>query len=142
MGDMATRVMLGIDIHPVVVQPIDMGYQLYATKNTHAALLDAGLRGCIQTFMPRVKREPNVITLLLGGKLDLVINAPHSMDSMALTEGFEIRRATIDSNTPLIMDIKAAIATTLALHRKWTREKEGRAFWSYNSWQEYTGATE
>merc|ERR1712151_1018510 len=45
---------------------VDMGYQLYATKNTHTALSDAGLRGCIQTFMPRVKREPNVVTLLLG----------------------------------------------------------------------------
>jgi hypothetical protein len=26
----------------------------------------------------------------------------------------------------------------MALHRKWVRETSGRAFWSYNSWQEYT----
>lgn len=118
---------------------VEMGYQLYATKNTQQVLIDGGLTGCIPVFMPQVRREPNVVTLLLGGKLDLVINVPDSMDSMAATEGFQLRRATIDSDTPLIMDVKVAVATTLALHRKWDRERNGRAFWSYNSWQEYTG---
>jgi carbamoyl-phosphate synthase large subunit len=117
---------------------VAMGFQLYATKSTHEALKAHGIESCVFAFKARVKREPNVLTLLQGGKLDLVINVPDSMDSQALTDGFEIRRAAVDSGTSLITDIKTAVLTGMALHRKWVRETSGRAFWSYNSWQEYT----
>merc|ERR1719203_2187706 len=44
---------------------VDMGYQLYATKNTHEALVaDGGLKTCILVYKPAVKREPNASTLL------------------------------------------------------------------------------
>merc|ERR1712050_454236 len=112
---------------------------LYATKNTSEALIShSGMESVITVFKPLVKREPNILTLLQGGKLDLVINVPDSMDSQALTDGFEVRRAAIDSGTPLITDIKTAILMAMSLHRKWSRERAGRPFWSYNSWQEYT----
>merc|ERR1719343_4013 len=116
-----------------------MGFQLYATKNTSEVLMShGGMESVISVFKPLVKREPNILTLLQGGKLDLVINVPDSMDSQALTDGFEVRRAAIDSGTPLITDIKTAILISMSLHRKWTRERAGRPFWSYNSWQEFT----
>jgi hypothetical protein len=118
---------------------VDMGFQLYATKNTYEVLLNhGGIESAISVFKPLVKREPNILTLLQGGKLDLVINVPDSMDSQALTDGFEVRRAAIDSSTPLITDIKTAILMSMSLHRKWTRERAGRPFWSYSSWQEFT----
>jgi len=115
----------------------DMGLQLYTTKNTYEELrTKEGLESCILVYKPLVKREPNALTLLRGGKIDLVINVPDSMDSHALTDGFEIRRAAVDSSTPLITDIKTAILTTMALHRKWSREKANKQFFSYTSWQE------
>merc|ERR1712217_885111 len=120
----------------------DMGFQLYATKHTQEVLVNqGGIQSCTMVYKPQVKREPNVLTLMQTGKLDLVINVPDSMDSQALTEGFEIRRAAIDSNTPLIADIKTAILTTMSLHRKWMREKAGRPFWTYRSWQEQIEAS-
>merc|ERR1712151_1174083 len=70
------------------------------------------------------------LTLLREGKIDLVINVPDSMDSQALTDGFEVRRAAVDSGVSLIVDMKVAILTTLSLYRKWSREKSGKAFWS------------
>merc|ERR1711897_84456 len=97
-----------------------------------------GVEQSTMVYKPTVKREPNVLTLLQGGKLDLVINVPDSMDSQALTDGFEIRRQAVDSGTSLITDIKTAVLTGMALHHKWVRETSGRAFWSYQSWQEYT----
>merc|ERR1712217_197857 len=118
---------------------VDMGFQLYATKNTSEVLIShGGMESVISVFKPLVKREPNILTLLQGGKLDLVINVPDSMDSQALTDGFEVRRAAIDSGTPLIVDIKVAILTTVSLHRKWIRESSGKPFWSIKAWQEYT----
>merc|ERR1719284_2174243 len=119
-----------------------MGYKVYATKNTAEMLqTQGGLEDVTVVFKPFVKREPNVRTLLKGGKIDLVINVPDSMDSQALTEGFELRRSAVDSSTPLITDIKTAGLMVASLHRKWTREQSGRPFWSYNSWQEYTDPT-
>merc|ERR1719413_112010 len=115
---------------------VDMGFSLFATKNTHQALKLGGVDVTL-VFKPLVKREPNVLTLLREGKIDLVINVPDSMDSQALTDGFELRRAAVDSGTSLIVDVKVAALTTLSLYRKWNRESAGREFWSIRSWKEY-----
>jgi len=122
---------------------VDMGYQLYATKNTHDMLKTYdGFDSIVFVYKPLVKREPNAATMLRNGKIDLVINVPDSMDSQAVTDGFEIRRTAVDSGASLITDIKTAILTCQSLHRKWTREKAGRPFWSYSSWQEYVEGLE
>merc|ERR1711972_315970 len=92
---------------------------------------------CIQLFKPHVKKEPNVVTYLREGKVDLVINVPDSMDSQGLTDGFELRRVAVDSGIPLLGEIKTAILTVTSLHRKWSRESAGREFWSIRSWKEY-----
>jgi len=118
----------------------DMGFQLFATKGTYEILKsDAMLSDTISVYKPLVKREPNALTLLRDGKIDLVINVPDSMDSQALTDGFELRRAAVDSSVPLITDVKHAILMTVSLHRKWTREQAGKQFWDYSSWQECVG---
>merc|ERR1712054_302332 len=114
-----------------------MGFQLFATKSTYEAMkCQEDLSDCIMVYKPLVKREPNAITLLREGKLDMVINVPDSMDSQGMTDGFELRRAAVDSAVPLITDIKTAILTTQALHRKWIREQAGKPFFDYGSWQE------
>jgi carbamoyl-phosphate synthase large subunit len=121
----------------------EIGYQLFATKGTHEALTGAdGLSDCVLVYKPLMKREPNATTLLRDGKLDLVINVPDSMDSQALTDGFELRRAAVDNSVSLITDIKTAILTTMSLHRKWMRAKAGKPFWDYSSWQECTEPSE
>merc|ERR1712139_164295 len=122
---------------------VTMGFQLFATKNTYEVLkTQGGIESCILVYKPTIKREPNIKTMLQNKQVDLVINVPDSMDSQALTDGFELRRAAIDSNTALIVDIKIASLIVMSLHRKWTREQAGRPFSSYKSWQEYTATSE
>jgi hypothetical protein len=117
----------------------DMGFQLYATKGTYEVLHGVeSLSNTLMVYKPLVKREPNALTLLREGKIDLVINAPDSMDSQALTDGFELRRAAVDSGVSLITNIKTAILATMSLHQKWLREQAGKPFWDYSSWQECT----
>merc|ERR1719240_106228 len=111
---------------------LEMGYKLFATKNTHETLKHSGVESTM-VFKPLVKREPNIRTLLREGKLDLVINVPDSMDSQALTDGFELRRAAVDSAVPLITDIKTAMLCVTSLFRKQQREKAGKPFWSFHS---------
>merc|ERR1711937_175609 len=123
----------------------ELGFQLYATKNTYDALKSLDNRqldGLQFVYKPLGRREPNVLTLLQAGKIDLVINVPDSMDSQAATDGFELRRMAVDSATPLITNIKTATLCVQSLHRKWGREKKGRDFWSFASWQEYVEGLE
>jgi len=117
----------------------DMGFQLFATKGTFEVMKgEEALVNTVQVYKPLVKREPNAITMLREGKIDVVINVPDSMDSQGLSAGFEMRRTAIDSAVPLITDIKTARLCVMALQRKWMREQAGKPFWSYNSWQECT----
>merc|ERR1719265_376412 len=122
---------------PVVTMLQEMGYTLYATKNTHDALVNRGFQGITFVYKPHVKREPNAASLIRTGKIDLVINIPDSMDSAGMTDGFTMRRMAIDSGVSLLTDIKTAILFAQALHRKWSRESSGRPFWGLESWQEY-----
>ena len=90
----------------------------------------------------QTSQEPNVLTLLQAGKMDMVINVPDCMDSSGMTDGFKMRRGAIEAGVPLITDIKTAIFACSALHRKWQRESSGKSFWDICSWQEYVEITE
>eukprot|EP00931_Biecheleriopsis_adriatica_P056258 TRINITY_DN3332_c0_g1_i1.p1 TRINITY_DN3332_c0_g1~~TRINITY_DN3332_c0_g1_i1.p1 ORF type:complete len:142 (+),score=29.21 TRINITY_DN3332_c0_g1_i1:62-427(+) len=113
-----------------------MGFSLYATKGTHEVITESGIN-CSLVYKPLIKREPNLLTMLQTGKIDLVIDVPDSMESASLTDGFKIRRGAIEAGVSLITDMKTVVFTCHALHRKWTRESRGKAFWDVCSWQEH-----
>jgi carbamoyl-phosphate synthase/aspartate carbamoyltransferase len=115
---------------------VEMGFSLYATKNTADFLKERDVP-VVMLFKPHVKREPNVKSYLYQGKLDLMINSPNSMDSQNVTDGYEMRRAAIDSGSMLITNIKQATLFIEALHYKWGREKQGKQFWGIDSWTNY-----
>jgi len=123
------------------VQLQDMGFSLFATKSTHDFLAQNGVKS---TFLhkPSIKREPNVLTLLQAGKMDMMINVPDSMDSNGMTEGFKMRRGAIEAGVPLITDIKTSIFTCQAIYKKWLRESASKNFWDVCSWQEYVEIVE
>lgn len=106
-------------------------------RRTHDALCSRGFEGITFVYKPHVKREPNAVTLMRTGKIDLVINVPDSMDSAGATDVFVMRRMAIDSGIGLVTDIKCATLLGQALHRKWSRERTGKPFWCLESWQEY-----
>merc|ERR1719456_1695644 len=117
-----------------------MGYQIYATKNTHDFLRENGVENAVLLYKPMLKREPNAGTLLTQGKIDLVINVPDSMDSCGVTDGFQMRRLAVEGGVSLLNDVKNATLFVQALHRKWRRERTGRKFWGIRSWQQHHGA--
>jgi len=126
-----------LEFLPIVEMLQEMGFSLYATKNTHDALVSRGVQNITFVYKPHVKREPNAATLLRSGKIDLLINVPDSMDSAGATDGFMMRRMAIDSGVGLLTDIKVATLLGQALHRKWSRERTNKPFWGLESWQEY-----
>lgn len=125
-----------VEFLPAVRLLQEMGYQIYATKNTHDFLKQNNVQNCALLYKPMLNREPNSRTLLMQGKIDLVINVPDSMDSGGVTDGFQMRRLAIESGVSLLNDVKTATLFCHALHRKWRRENTGRSFWSIRSWQQ------
>ncbi len=75
-------------------------------------------------------REPNVLTLLESGELDLIINIPTRPASGESTDGFTIRRKAVDMHIPLITNRQLAEGFIAAL-------VENGGVFSPRSWREY-----
>jgi hypothetical protein len=126
-----------VEFHKYALKLVEMGFSLYASKNTADFLKERGIAPVVTLFKPHVKREPNVRSYLYQGKIDLVIDCPNSMDSQNVTDGYEIRRSAVDSGNALVTNIKQAMLLVEALYYKYTREKQGKTFWGIDSWSTY-----
>jgi carbamoyl-phosphate synthase large subunit len=80
---------------------------------------------------PLEKSEPNILTYLNEGRIDLVINIPKNEEKYELDNDYTIRRKAIDMNINLITNIQVAKRLVKAL-RKYSEEDL-----SIKSWDEY-----
>lgn len=94
----------------------NMNVKLYATGGT-AKFLEANKVSVETLFWPLEKKEPNVITYLKNGKIDLVINIPKSYQERELTNGYLIRRTAADFNVMLITNRQIAMRFIEAISR-------------------------
>ena len=86
------------------------GYQLYATGGTNKYLNDNGVPA-IKVYWPsQPDQEPQALNLLHSKAIDLVVNIPKNLTSVELTNGYTIRRASVDLNVPLITNARLAAA--------------------------------
>jgi carbamoyl-phosphate synthase large subunit len=77
--------------------------------------------------------ELNVIHCIQRGLIDLVINIPNTADPLDMSEGYHIRRSTVDFNVSLLTNIKQATMFVDALEL--IQEKGFK--WEIRSWDEY-----
>lgn len=124
------------DFVPCAQTLVEMGYTLFATKGTYDILKET-IESVSLVNKPQDKNDPKVTTMMVQGKIDMMINVPTSMDSKGATNGFEMRRQAVDAGVSLLVDLKTATMMVQSLHRKYLREKAGRVFWGITSWQEY-----
>lgn len=90
----------------------NLGFTLYATYNTHHFLKSKGVKTKLVKKVYEDKKN-NVVDLIQGHKVSLVINLSDGYNNDHLfskheSDGYLIRRATIDNNIPLITDLNAA----------------------------------
>ena len=90
----------------------DLGYTIYATRSTAKALSDAGVK--VRKINKISQESPNVMDLLLGHKIDLVIDTPTQGRDKS-RDGFLIRRTAIETGVYCItaMDTANALVTSL-----------------------------
>jgi len=89
-----------------------MGYPIGATAGTHDVFVREGIGS--QWVMKISEGEPNLLDLILRGRVSLMINTP-SMDRKAEEEAARIRRACIETGIACITNIETASALASAL---------------------------
>ncbi len=90
-----------------------LGYKIYATRSTAKYLQE---RGVDALWVNKITQEsPNVMDLILGHKIDLVIDTPTQGHGDKTRDGFLIRRNAIETGVHCItaMDTANALATSL-----------------------------
>ena len=89
-----------------------LGYTIYATRSTAAALNEAGVKA---RKVNKISQEsPTVMDLILGHKIDLVIDTP-TQGRDKTRDGFLIRRTAIETGIYCItaMDTANALVTSM-----------------------------
>lgn len=106
------------------------GYRLYATEGTSRFLEENGI-GNERVYWPSEEGQPQALDLLHRKEIDMVINIPKNLTAGELTNGYRIRRASIDWNIPLITNARLADAFIRAFCTMSVDDLE------INSWSEY-----
>jgi len=89
-----------------------LGYTIYATRSTAAALREAGIK---TRRVNKISQEsPTVMDLILGHKIDLVIDTPTQGRDKS-RDGFLIRRTAIETGVSCITAIDTAKALVTSL---------------------------
>ena len=85
------------------------GYSLYATGGTSRYLSENGIDNTL-VYWPDEKREPQALGLLHRKEIDMVVNIPKDLSVGELDNGYQIRRAAVDLNIPLLTNARLASA--------------------------------
>jgi carbamoyl-phosphate synthase large subunit len=111
----------------------EMGYKLFATEGTHKTLK---LHGISSKKLHKIQTEesPNITEYIRDKKVDMVINIPTNYSPEEITDGYLIRRKTIDSNIPLITNKQVAKLLIETLEKYKLEDLE------IKSWDEYVQA--
>jgi carbamoyl-phosphate synthase large subunit len=94
----------------------EKGLQLYATKGTADFLMANGIDSMVLHW-PDSKEQPNAIDFMRNNLIDLVINIPKNLTDNELFNDYQIRRASIDMNIPLLTNARLASAFIIAFNK-------------------------
>jgi carbamoyl-phosphate synthase large subunit len=108
-----------------------LGYRFYATRGTAEFMKENNIDVDV-LFWPLEEQEPNTLTYISEGKIDLVINIPKNIEKMELDNDYLIRRKAVDFNVPLITNLQLAKRFVEAISRTSSDDL------TVKSWDEYT----
>lgn len=85
------------------------GYTIYATEGTQRFLNENGVPA-LRAYLPSEEGTPQVIDMLHSRVIDFVVNIPKDLTTKELSNGYKIRRTSVDLNIPLITNARLASA--------------------------------
>ena len=97
-------------------------WRLLVFMRAKASFVEKGAPYC-STMIPILnglksleKKEPNTLSYIADGKIDLVINIPKNVDRKELDNDYMIRRKAVDFGVPLITNLQLAKRLVEALY--------------------------
>ncbi|TDO05636.1 carbamoyl-phosphate synthase (glutamine-hydrolyzing) large subunit [Sunxiuqinia elliptica] len=94
---------------------VENGYNVFATEGTHRFLRENKVESTMLHWPDEEDQHPNTVEYLREKKIDLVVNIPKNYSKRELSNGYKIRRNSIDYNVPLITNARVASAFIYAI---------------------------
>ncbi|VHO00752.1 carbamoyl-phosphate synthase (glutamine-hydrolyzing) large subunit [Candidatus Rhabdochlamydia sp. T3358] len=85
----------------------DCGWKIFATQGTHDFLKSHQVESQC-TYKRSQKKQPHLSSFIKKRYFDLIINIPKGTGANPITDGFHIRRLSIDHHIPLITNLQNA----------------------------------
>ena len=120
-----------------------MGFTIYATENTHFFYKTHSIESILVSKPSKpMSNAPDAVHLIESGHIHFVLNVPKESndESGTKTDGYQIRRKSVDFNVPLISNIKLAKLFVTSLGKKYLKSYEFAFeddFMKIKSWKEY-----
>ena len=100
----------------------EMGFKIYATKHTAEVIQKEGINVIPLHKVKETDIRPNILDYLQERKIDLVINVPMPNKRTGykdvLTDGYIIRRQSVEFNVPVITNLELAGALVKVLQQQ------------------------
>ena len=93
-----------------------LGFKFYATKGTADFMKNYGVKADVLHW-PLEEKEPNTLSYIADGKIDLVINIPKNIEKEELDNDYIIRRKAVDFDIPLITNLQLAKRLVESINR-------------------------
>ncbi len=114
----------------------DLGYKVFATDTTAEFLNENGCK--VEVVRKAFEQSPNALDIIEGKKVAFVVNLSVESGKIkdddakrTLTDGFRIRRATVDNQIPLFTDLHLARAFIKALSKYKIDDLEVKSYKEY-----------
>ena len=98
----------------------DLGFTIFATEDTKKALNSNGIEAVRLYKVHEYGMEPNIMSCLQNGRIDMVINIPlpttvEEKFKTIMEDEYKIRRMAVDFNIPVIINLELAKAIINAI---------------------------
>ncbi|MHA1471741.1 MAG: carbamoyl-phosphate synthase (glutamine-hydrolyzing) large subunit [Promethearchaeota archaeon] len=115
------------EVIPLATKIKDLGFTIFATEDTKKALNSNGIEAVRLYKVHENGMEPNIMSCLQNGRIDMVINIPmpttvEEKFKTIMEDEYKIRRMAVDYNIPVIINLQLAKAVIDAI--KNMREKK------------------
>ena len=111
---------LKIQVIPLAKKIKELGFTIFATEDTKKALNTNGIEAVRLYKVHEYGMEPNIMSCLQNGRIDMVINIPlpttvEAKFKTIMEDEYKIRRMAVDFNIPVIINLQLAEAIINAI---------------------------
>lgn len=104
------------DILPAAEKFASLGFKIFATEGTCRFFEENGLK-CKALHKISTGQKPSLLDGMMNKDFDLIVNIPNNYSHSSVTDGYLIRRKSVDLNIPLITNVQVVGIVAEALSR-------------------------